>query len=80
MPRQGSYRGRAGSKKYRCGASLVVQWLRLHPSIAGGTGLIPGLGTKIPHAAWYGQKNKRTYEDVTQESPCFTSSPGIFNV
>ena len=38
------------------GTSLVVQWLRLHPSIAAGTGSIPGWGTKIPHAAWCGQK------------------------
>ena len=30
------------------GTSLVVQWLRLHTSTAGGTGSIPGLGTKIP--------------------------------
>ena len=30
--------------------SLVVQWLRLCPSTAGGTGSIPGWGTKIPHA------------------------------
>ena len=28
-----------------------VQWLRLRASTAGGTGLIPGQGTKIPHAA-----------------------------
>ena len=34
------------------GTSLAVQWLRLHTSTAGGTGLIPGQGTKIPHAAW----------------------------
>ena len=33
------------------GISLVVQSLRLHASIAGGTGLIPGRGTKIPHVA-----------------------------
>ena len=32
------------------GTSLVVQWLRLHASTAGGTGSIPGGGTKIPHA------------------------------
>ena len=25
---------------------------------AGGSGLIPGWGTKIPHAAWSGQNNK----------------------
>ena len=36
--------------------SLAVQWLRHFPSTAGGTGLIPGQGTKISHAAWYGQK------------------------
>ena len=34
------------------GNSLVVQWLELHASIAGGTGLIPGWGTKIPQAVW----------------------------
>ena len=32
--------------------SLVVQWLRLCASGAGGMGLIPGWGTKIPHAVW----------------------------
>ena len=29
---------------------LVVQWLRLHVSNAGGVGLIPVWGTKVPHA------------------------------
>ena len=28
----------------------MVQWLRHLASTAGGTGLIPGRGTKIPHA------------------------------
>ena len=32
------------------GTSLVVQWLRPQTSTAGGMGLIPGWGTKIPHA------------------------------
>ena len=32
------------------GTSLVVQWLRLCTSNAGDTALIPGWGTKIPHA------------------------------
>ena len=36
--------------KYYPGTSLAVQWLRLHASTAGGTDLIPGQGTKIPHA------------------------------
>ena len=35
----------------------MVQWLRLHASNGGGTGSIPGWGTKIPHATWHGQKN-----------------------
>ena len=34
---------------------LVIQWLRLPTSNARGADLIPG-ASKIPHAAWYGQK------------------------
>ena len=45
--------------KKQQGTSLVVQWLRLYTSKAGGTGLIPGWGTKIPYAMWHGQKIKR---------------------
>ena len=40
--------------------SLEVQWLRLHASTAGVTGSILGQGTKIPLAAWYGQKKKKS--------------------
>ena len=29
----------------------MVQWVGLHTSTAGGTGSIPGQGTKIPHAS-----------------------------
>ena len=32
------------------GTSLVVQWLRLCPSNAGGASLTPGWGIKIPQA------------------------------
>ena len=39
------------------GASLVVQWLRILLLTAGYRGLIPGWGTKIPHA-------------MDQQSPC----------
>ena len=39
--------------------SLPVQWLRLHASTAGGTGLVPGQGIKIPHAVWCSQKKKK---------------------
>ena len=42
------------------GTSLAVQWLRLLAPSAGHMGSIPGQGTKIPHAAWLGQK-KRIY-------------------
>ena len=40
------------------GNSLVVQWLRLHISIAEDTRSIPGWGTKILHAAQRSQKAK----------------------
>ena len=35
----------------------MVQWLRLCASNTGGTGSIPGQGTKIPHATPWSQKN-----------------------
>ena len=38
--------------------SLAVQWLRLCASTAGGEGLIPGRGIKIPHAGGYSKKKK----------------------
>ena len=41
------------------GTSLAVQGLRLHASNAGGTGSIPGQGTKIPHAKQHSQKTKK---------------------
>lgn len=36
----------------------MVRWLGLPVSNAGGTGLIPGRGTEILHAAWHGKKRK----------------------
>lgn len=36
--------------------SLTVQWLGLHISTAGDTGVIPDQGTKVPHAMWHNQK------------------------
>ena len=48
-----------GQKIMGTGTSLVVQWLRLHTSNAGGAGLIPGQGTKIPHAAWHVQEKHK---------------------
>ena len=53
-----NYMRKKKKKLYEGGTSLVVQWLRLRTSTAGASGSIPGWGTKIPHAAWYGQQNK----------------------
>ena len=36
---------------------LVVQWVGLHISNAGGMGFIPGWGPKIPHVVWCSQKS-----------------------
>ena len=47
--------------------SLVVHWLKLHASKAKTTGLIPGWGTKIPHATQYHQ-NKQTHRCREQSS------------
>ena len=37
------------------GSSLVAQWSGLHASTAGGTGSIPGQGTKTPQAVQHSQ-------------------------
>ena len=41
------------------GTALVVQWLRLRASTAGGMGSIPGQGTKNLHAARHSQNKKQ---------------------
>ena len=56
--------------------SLAVQWLGLCPSTAGGTGSIPGWGTKIPHAARCSQKTKPKPNKMTL-SPPLESSPAL---
>ena len=43
--------------KKQWASSLTVQWLRLQASNAGAMSLIPGRGTKIPHATRCGQKS-----------------------
>ena len=43
----------------------MVQWLRLCISSAGGVGLIPGQGTKIPDAKWPKKKKEFTSNLVT---------------
>ena len=40
------------------GLPLAVQWLKPCAPNTWGTGSLPGQGTKIPHAAWWGQKKK----------------------
>ena len=40
--------------------SLVIQWLRLCACIAGGTGSIPGQGTKIVYIVQCSKTNKQT--------------------
>ena len=37
----------------------MAHWLRLHASTARGTSVVPGWGTKIPHAVWHSQKKKK---------------------
>ena len=49
----------------------MVQWLRLYVSNAGGSGLIPGWGTKILHAAWCSQKNKTKQKTPTEQHAAY---------
>ena len=48
-----------GPQELGRGTSLVVQWLGLHASTAGGTGSIPGRGTRIPCAVRCSPKKKK---------------------
>ena len=47
------------SRRALGGNSLVVQWLGLHASNAGGTGSLPGQGAKSPHATRSTTKKKK---------------------
>ena len=71
-------KGREGGReegKPITGTSLAVQWLGLRASTAGGTGSIPGPGTKIPHAM---QKKKRERENLSlPPSTLFHKRKGI---
>ena len=53
-------------EKVELGTSLVVQWLRLHASNAGGTGSVPGKGTKIPHVVRCGKKKKKNRKEKAE--------------
>ena len=48
------------------GTSLAVQWLRLHPSIAGATGSVLGWGTEIPCA----MRPKKTEKKKKETDEC----------
>ena len=50
------------------GTSLVAQWLRLGAFTAGGAGLIPGWGTKIPQASQGTAKNKKMKLKMTRNA------------
>ena len=52
----------AAVKEENLGNFLVVQWLGPRTSTAGGTGSIPGQGTKIPQAVQPKKKKKRKKE------------------
>ena len=55
-------------KKEINGNSLAVQWLGLHTSTAGGTGSIPGWGTRTLYAVWHGQKKKKREREQRSEN------------
>ena len=58
------------TKENSAGTSLVVQWLRLRAPTAGGTGSIPGRGTKILHARGVAKKKeKKTVHNCNREWP-----------
>ena len=57
-----SIRSRRLDVVFPSGSSLVLSWLRLCTSTAGGTGSIPGLGTKIPWVVRSDKKKKKLYK------------------
>ena len=57
------------------GTFLMVQWLGFHTSTSGGTGSIPGWGTKTPQVAWCEQKKrKREWTDFDSWWSTYLSS------
>ena len=60
--------GRQGLTKVKGSwTSLAVQWLGIHASTAGGTGSIPGRGTKILRSGQCSQKKKKKVKGSKQE-------------
>ena len=64
--------GKVGSECCPLGTSREGQWLRLCTFAAGGTGSIPGWGTKTLPATRHGQENRNTR---TNQKVCVASSP-----
>ena len=52
------------------GISSVVLWLRICTSIVAGMGSTPGLGAKISHTSWCGQKKEKRERERAQKLPC----------
>ena len=50
----------------------MQRWVSL-----GSQGLVPGQGTKIPHAAWYGQKKNKAGTEVGLLCPCLPEGSKI---
>ena len=54
-----SIRSRRLDVVFPSGSSLVLSWLRLCTSTAGGTGSVLGQGTKIPNATRHNNRKKK---------------------
>ena len=67
IPSTGEWINKIHTVEYDLGTSLAAQWLRLHTSNAEVMGSMPDWGTKISHATWRGQKNKRIYDLIIKE-------------
>ena len=57
------------------GTSLEVQWLGLRAFTAGGMDLIPGQGTKIPHAVRHSQIKKLKNKNTGARRWCLRDTP-----
>ena len=62
------------SLKSYMGTSLVVRWLRLCTSTAGGPGSIPGRGTEILHPACCAVQQNKTKQNKKNEFVTVTNS------
>ena len=57
------------------GTSLAVQWLKLHLSMQGGEGSIPGQGVKIPHALGPKSQNIKQKQYCNKFNKDFKNGP-----